>query len=79
MLAEVLGLALAGGLVGLTAASVAVWLAAGSLMQIAPGMSLGWQIWGLGIGIILALALLAGLVPAVSAMRVRIVDALGRY
>ncbi|MCU7650481.1 ABC transporter permease [Pseudomonas piscis] len=79
VLAEVLGLALAGGLVGLTAASVAVWLAAGSLMQIAPGMSLGWQIWGLGIGIILALALLAGLVPAVSAMRVRIVDALGRY
>lgn len=79
VLAEVLVLALIGGLAGLATAAIAVRIVAGSLVQIAPGMTLGWQIWGAGLGIILALALLAGLIPAARAMRVRIVDALGRH
>lgn len=75
VLAETLALCAIGGLLGLalaTLAGSAVAKAAGPMLAIA----VDWQVWAIGLVAIVALALAVGLLPALRARRLKIVDAL---
>jgi len=76
VLAESVVIALQGGLLGVLAA-VAI---APGLSQAMPGMTFFVPTWDLvlGVGLTVLVGLVAGLVPAWSAMRLRVVDALRR-
>src|SRR5690606_11051012 len=76
VLAESVLLVLIGGVIGLgLAALLGPGLSAGSGGIInMPGV--GWSSWGLGIGLMVAIGLLVGALPALRAMRLDIVDAL---
>jgi putative ABC transport system permease protein len=78
VLGESLLLALIGGLAGLGLAAFAIWSMREALMNFVPTMGLGPEIVGTAIALMLALGLLTGLIPALSAMRLKIADALGR-
>jgi putative ABC transport system permease protein len=78
VLSEALLLALLGGLIGLGLAALVV---AGLKQQLAgflDGLKMSPLIWAQGIGLIFLLATLTGLIPALSAMRLNILTALGR-
>jgi putative ABC transport system permease protein len=78
VLGESLLLAALGGLLGLGLATLAI----GGMKQAAgnfvPGLAMTTDILLFGIGLIVALGLLTGIVPAMSAMRMSIISALGR-
>ncbi|UHH09648.1 FtsX-like permease family protein [Luteimonas fraxinea] len=76
VLAESVFLVLFGGVIGLglsALVSAAVNLAAGDIIRL-PGIE--WQSWLLGFGLMLAIGLVVGALPALRAMRLNIVDAL---
>ncbi len=78
VLSESLVLTLFGGLVGL----VLAWLAAGAvgvlIKDYFPSFHIGAQTFSIGIALMLIFGLITGAWPALSAMRLRIVDALRR-
>lgn len=78
VLGESILLALIGGLLGLGIAALTIWSVRDALMNFVPMMSLQPEIVAAGIILILALGILTGLIPALSAMRLKIADALGR-
>jgi putative ABC transport system permease protein len=78
VLGESVLLSLIGGLIGTGIAALAIMNLRESLMQFVPGMVLSPGIVLLAVAIMLALGVLTGLVPAVNAMRLKIVTALGR-
>ncbi len=76
VLAESVLLVLFGGVLGLglaALASAAVNLVAGDMIRL-PGIE--WQSWALGLGLMAAIGIVVGALPAVRAMRLNIVDAL---
>jgi putative ABC transport system permease protein len=82
ILGQVLGesvlLALIGGLPGLAIAFLVIASMRESLMQFVPTLTLPADIAAAAIGLMLALGLLTGLIPALNAMRLKIAAALGR-
>ena len=76
VLAESVVLVLFGGVLGLGLAAVAsalVNVVAGDMIRL-PGI--GWHSWALGLGLMAAIGIVVGALPAVRAMRLNIVDAL---
>ena len=76
VLAESVLLVLIGGVLGLGLAAVLgpiVGAASGGVVNLP---SIGWQSWALGLGLMIAIGLLVGALPAIRAMRLNIVDAL---
>ncbi len=78
VLGESLLLAAIGGLTGLGIAAAATWSLRQALMNFVPALSLQPEIFVAGIALIVALGLITGLIPALNAMRLKIVDALSR-
>jgi putative ABC transport system permease protein len=78
VLAESLVIALAGGLLGLVLAAVAVPLLAGVLGAMLPPLILAPSVLVLGLVIAVIVGLASGFLPGVGAMRLRIVNALRR-
>jgi putative ABC transport system permease protein len=78
VLGESVLLALIGGLIGTAVAALVILNLRESLMNFVPGMVLAPGIVLMAVAIMLALGVLTGLVPAVGAMRLKIVTALGR-
>jgi putative ABC transport system permease protein len=78
VLGESVLLSLIGGVIGTGISALAIMNLRQSLMQFVPGMTLSPGIVLLAIGIMLVLGIVTGLVPAVGAMRLKIVAALGR-
>jgi len=78
VLGESVLLALIGGLIGTGVAALVILSLRESLMNFVPGMVLAPGIVLMAVAIMLALGVLTGLVPAVGAMRLKIVTALGR-
>jgi putative ABC transport system permease protein len=78
VLAESVLLLVIGGVVGLAVASALVPVvaaASGGFLNLPP---VGAGTWGLGLGLMALFGVLVGAVPATSAMRLNIVDALRR-
>jgi putative ABC transport system permease protein len=76
VLAESVLLLVLGGVLGLALASVvipAVSAGSGGMLNLPP---IGWSSWSLGLGLMVLIGLLVGALPATSAMRLNIVDAL---
>ena len=76
VLAESVLLVLIGGVLGLGLAAVLgpiVGAASGGAINLPP---IGWRSWTLGLGLMVAIGLLVGALPAIRAMRLNIVDAL---
>jgi putative ABC transport system permease protein len=78
VLGESMLLAATGGFIGLGIAALAVWNLRQQLMNFIPGMSLQPEIIATGVGLIVLLGLITGLIPALSAMRLKVADALSR-
>jgi putative ABC transport system permease protein len=78
VLGESLLLALIGGIPGMIVAAAMIYSIRDALMNFVPLMSLSPQIVLAGLALMLALGILTGLVPALSAMRLKIASALGR-
>ncbi len=78
VLSESVLLSLVGGLLGLGAAVLLL----GGIAEVAggqlPGLGVGRETWIQALGLMLAFGLLTGFVPAVNAMRLKIVEALGK-
>ena len=76
VLAESVLLVVIGGVLGLGIAAVLgpiVGAASGGAINLPP---IGWKSWSLGLGLMVAIGLLVGALPAMRAMRLNIVDAL---
>jgi putative ABC transport system permease protein len=78
VLGESILLALLGGLPGLGIAFVLIANMKDSLMSFVPTLSLAPDIAAAAVGLMVVLGILTGLVPALGAMRLKIVTALGR-
>jgi putative ABC transport system permease protein len=78
ILGESVLLALLGGLPGLGIAALVIYSLREDLMQFMPSLSVRADIMLGGVGIMLVLGLVTGLLPALNAMRLNIVSALGR-
>jgi putative ABC transport system permease protein len=78
VLGESVLLALLGGLPGLAIAALATIALRSSLGNIAPAFSVSPDIALQGIGLMLALGVITGIIPALNAMRLTIAAALGR-
>jgi putative ABC transport system permease protein len=78
VLGESVLLALLGGLPGLALAAFATALLRPSVSNLLPGFALTGDIVAEAIGLMLALGLITGIIPALSAMRLKIANALGR-
>ena len=74
VLAETVALCAIGGLIGLVLATIAGWLIAQSGIPIP--LRVEWRVWTAGIIAILLLSIAVGLLPALRAKRLKIVDAL---
>jgi putative ABC transport system permease protein len=78
VLGESVLLALLGGLPGLALAAFAAALLRPSVSNLLPGFALTGDIAAEAIALMLALGLITGIIPALSAMRLKIANALGR-
>lgn len=78
VIAESLLLALTGALLGLGGAAAILTLARGRIEAYVPGVKVTAPVFAAGIGFALLLGLVTGAIPAWSALRLRIVTALGR-
>jgi putative ABC transport system permease protein len=78
VLAESLVIALIGGLLGLALAMLAVPALAKALNGLLPSLVLAPAILGLGLIVAIAVGIISGLLPGISAMRMRVVNALRR-
>jgi putative ABC transport system permease protein len=78
VLAESMFLSLLGGLLGLVVALLAITAMRKALAGVLPDLSLGPEVMLQGLAIMLGLGLVTGLLPALAAMRLNIVTALGR-
>lgn len=78
ILAESLLLALAGAVLGLGAATLLIDATSETLQGLTAGMRMSAPVFAAGLGWAVVLGLVTGAVPAWSAMRLRIVTALGR-
>jgi putative ABC transport system permease protein len=78
VLGESVLLALLGGLPGLALAAFAAALLRPSVSNLLPGFALTGDIVAEAIALMLALGLITGIIPALSAMRLKIANALGR-
>jgi putative ABC transport system permease protein len=78
VLAESLVIAVIGGILGLLLAMVAVPGLAKALNGLLPALILAKSILLLGLGVAVAVGVISGLIPGISAMRMRVVDALRR-
>jgi putative ABC transport system permease protein len=78
VLGESVLLALLGGLPGLAIAALIAYALRNSLSSVAPAFSVSPDIALQGIGLMIALGLITGMIPAVNAMRLKIAAALGR-
>lgn len=78
ILSESVMLALLGGLPGLAVAAVIVMGLRRTLNNIAPTIAVSSDIMVVGVGLMIALGLITGVVPALTAMRFKIATALGR-
>jgi putative ABC transport system permease protein len=78
ILAESLLLAFIGGLIGLGLAYLAVRTIAGLLASFVPGMAMSGQLAASAVGLMVLLGLITGFLPALTAMKIKIVDALGK-
>jgi putative ABC transport system permease protein len=79
VLAEAVLLLALGGIAGLALADAAVGFVhtwKGSHLPMAP---IGWVIWGQGLGLIALVGFVVGVLPALRAMRLRVVDALAGW
>jgi len=78
VLGESVLLALLGGLVGMALAVLAIWAMRPGLAQFGARMAMTPGILFFAIGLMLALGILTGTVPAINAMRLKIAESLGR-
>jgi putative ABC transport system permease protein len=78
VLGESILLALLGGLPGLAIAALIAYALRNSLSGVAPAFSVSPDIVLQGVGLMVALGLITGMIPAVNAMRLKIAAALGR-
>jgi putative ABC transport system permease protein len=78
VLAESLVIALIGGLLGLALAVLAVPALATALNGLLPSLVLAPAILGLGLVVAIAVGIISGLLPGITAMRMRVVNALRR-
>jgi putative ABC transport system permease protein len=78
VLGESILLSLLGGLLGLGAALLLIGSVRDSLMSFVPTLSLYPDIAAAAVGLMVAFGIITGLVPALNAMRLNIVTALGR-
>ena len=78
VLAESLVIALFGGLLGLGLALLMMPGVAKALNGLLPALRLQPHILAMGLGVALAVGLIAGLLPAIGAMRMRVIDAMKR-
>jgi putative ABC transport system permease protein len=78
VLGESILLALLGGVPGLVLAALAAFALRYSMGNFMPGFTLTWEIALMGVGLMIALGLVTGLIPALTAMRLKIAAALGR-
>jgi putative ABC transport system permease protein len=78
VLGESVLLALLGGLPGLGLAALIAYGLRNSLSNVAPAFSVSPDIVLQGLGMMVALGLITGMIPAVNAMRLKIATALGR-
>jgi putative ABC transport system permease protein len=78
VLTESLVIALIGGLLGLLLAIVAVPALAKALNGLLPSLVLAPSILALGLAVAIAVGLISGLLPGISAMQMRVVNALRR-
>jgi putative ABC transport system permease protein len=78
VLGESILLALLGGLPGLAVAALIAMALRNSLQNVAPAFAVSPDIVLQGLGMMIALGLITGLIPAVNAMRLKIATALGR-
>ncbi|ETR75610.1 ABC transporter permease [Afipia sp. P52-10] len=78
VLGESILLALLGGIPGLVLAWLATMALRTSLQNVAPAFSVSWDIVLQGLGLMIALGLITGMIPAINAMRLQIAAALGR-
>lgn len=76
VLGEAVLLCLVGGALGLGVAALLTPWVAGTVENILPGIELGWTIVATGLGVAMLLGLAIGVLPALSANRLQIVDAL---
>ena len=75
VMAETVALCAFGGLIGLGLATAAGWLIQQKIGTQLP-LSVNWQVWAAGLVAIAVLSLAVGLLPALRAKRLKIVDAL---
>jgi len=78
VLAESLAIALIGGLLGLVLATLAVPALAKALNGLLPALVLAPAILGFGLLVAIAVGIISGLLPGITAMRMRVVNALRR-
>jgi putative ABC transport system permease protein len=78
VLSESILLSLTGGLLGLLAATLMINAIGAMIADYLPGVHMPLSVALTSLGLMLALGIITGLIPAVTAMRVKIVDALGK-
>jgi putative ABC transport system permease protein len=78
VLGESVLLALLGGIPGLALAALVAFALRNSVANVVPGFAVSPDIALQGLGLMLALGLITGMIPAVNAMRLKIATALGR-
>jgi putative ABC transport system permease protein len=78
ILSESVLLSLIGGLLGMGLATLIIIAVAPEIAGFLPGLSMPPELFALSVGMMLALGLVTGFIPAWNAQHVRIVDALGK-
>ncbi len=78
VLAESLLLSLFGGMMGMALATVVLLMVRNKTAEFLPGWTVSLDVAGVGIGLMIALGLATGFLPAYNAMRIQIVTALGK-